>query len=190
MLKEMILLQSAGFFGSGAMADVLSKWEELGFFSYLLPFLLIFALIFGILTKTKIFQDNKIINGIIALAVALMALQFGFVSSFFSEVFPRLGVGLAIFLVLIILVSLFMDPGTKWVSISFFVVAVIIAGYVLIHTSKSLGWAFGIGFKAFLPEIIAFLVIVIFVIAVVAGGKQKSTQPYQPLGWFEPSTKS
>ena len=87
MLNGVVILQSAVSFPSGALGDFLSKWEQAGFFSYLLPFLLIFALVFGILTRVKIFKDNKVVNGIIALAVALMALQFNFVPQFFSQIF-------------------------------------------------------------------------------------------------------
>ena len=101
-----IFLQFFGGSGGVGFRDFLVKLEQLGFFDYLLPFLIIFALVFGILTKIKIFEDNKAINAIIALSVGLMALQFGFVSAFFSELFPRLGVGLAVILVIIIFIGL------------------------------------------------------------------------------------
>ena len=91
------------------LGNLLSQLEQLGFFSYVLPFLLIFALIFGILMRVKIFENNKAINAIIALSVGLMALQFNFVPIFFSEIFPRLGVGLSVILGLLILVGLFSD---------------------------------------------------------------------------------
>ena len=42
-----VFLQSFGFFGGG-FGNLLSQLEQLGFFSYVLPFLLIFALVFGI----------------------------------------------------------------------------------------------------------------------------------------------
>ncbi len=189
MINGLISLASYSFYGGG-IGDMLSKWEQMGFFSYLLPFLLIFTLVYTILMKVKIFEDNKTVNGVIALVVGLMALQFDFVSIFFSELFPRMGVGLAILLVLIIFVGLFFDPGTKWVSLSFFTVAVIIAGYILIQTSRSLGLAFGAGFKTLLPEFIPYIIILVFIIAIVSSGRDKSNVPYQPLGWFEPNAKS
>jgi hypothetical protein len=189
MINGLISLASYGFYGGG-IGDMLSKWEQMGFFSYLLPFLLIFTLVYTILTKVKIFEDNRTVNGIIALVVGFMALQFDFVSIFFAEIFPRMGVGLAVLLVLIIFVGLFFDPRTKWVSISFFVVAVIIAGYILIQTSRSLGLGFGASFQHLLPEIVPALIILAFLIAVVASGKTKSDKPYQPLGWFDPNAKA
>src|SRR3989338_4351196 len=103
MFEEVIFLQSFGFFG-GSFGNVLSQWEQLGVFSYVLPFLLIFALIFGILQKVNIFggaqgQSNKGINGVIAVSTALMALQFNFVPLFFRDIFPKLGVGLTVILI-------------------------------------------------------------------------------------------
>ena len=172
---------------------MLNQWKQIGVFDYMLPFLLIFALIYGILTKIKLFTEkdnepNKIINAIIALSVALMALQFDFVSIFFSEIFPRMGVGLSILLVFLILAGLFMDPGVKWVSISFFVVSVVIAGYAFFGSTKALGWDFSSGFSNILPELIPYIVIIGLIVAVVMGGK-KTGPKYEPLGWF-PAPKS
>ena len=126
-------------FSGGGFGEMLSQWEQAGFFSYLLPFLLIFALVFGILTRIKIFPDNKAITSIISLAVGLMALQFDFVSRFFSEVFPRLGIGLAVILVIMILVGLFIDPDNKGMMIGMLVVGVIITILVLINSGLVMG---------------------------------------------------
>src|SRR3989344_2867821 len=105
-MSVIAFLASGSFFGGG-FGEILAKWQEIGVFSYILPLLLIFALIFGILTKMSLLGDNKAVNAIIALAVGLMSLQFDFVPRFFSEIFPRLGIGLAILLVLLILTGLF-----------------------------------------------------------------------------------
>ena len=106
-LLSNIVMASYTYFEGGAIGDMLSKWQQAGFFSYVLPFLLIFALIFAILERVGIFKDNKAINAIIAAVVGLMSLQVQMVSQFFAEIFPRLGVGLAILLVLLILTGLF-----------------------------------------------------------------------------------
>ena len=90
------------------IADVLNQWADMGVFAYVIPFLLIFAVVFAILHKTKLFGgENRSINAVIAGAIGLLALQFDFVSSFYAEIFPRFGVGLAIFLVLIIALGFF-----------------------------------------------------------------------------------
>src|SRR3989344_3079797 len=91
---------------------ILQQWADLGIFYYVLPGLLVFALVFAILQKAKIFGDGKEskgINAVIAGAVALMSLQFDAVPVFFQIIFPKVGIGLSIILAAMILVGLFVD---------------------------------------------------------------------------------
>lgn len=96
------------------ITEVLNIWNEIGVFSYVIPFLLIFAVVFAILDKTKMLSgkddENRTIVAIIAVAVGLLSLQFDFVSEFFAVVFPRFGVGLAVFLVVLIFLGFFYSP--------------------------------------------------------------------------------
>jgi hypothetical protein len=143
MIEGLISLASYGLGTGGDIGNALFSLEQMGVFSYLLPFLLIFALVYGILSKTNILGNSKGINVVLALAIGLMALQFNFVSYFFSEIFPRLGVGLAILLVIVVLLSAFVDlqahPQIKWV---FGIVGALIT---LIIVFQSLGSSFGFG---------------------------------------------
>lgn len=96
------------------IAEVLNKWNDMGVFSYVLPFLLIFAVVFAILTKTKLFGDeNRTAASIIALAIGLLALQFDFVATFFAVIFPRFGVGIAVMLVFLIGFALWTGVDSK-----------------------------------------------------------------------------
>lgn len=91
------------------ITEVLNIWNEIGVFSYVIPFLLIFAVVFAILKKTKILgDDNDGILAIISVALGLLSLQFDFVSEFFAIIFPRFGIGLSLFLVFLIFVGFFM----------------------------------------------------------------------------------
>ena len=56
-----------------SIGDLFAQWESAGIFEYALPFLLIFAIIYAILSFVNIFKDNKAVNAIISLTVALMA---------------------------------------------------------------------------------------------------------------------
>lgn len=84
------------------VVDILNYWNYVGVFSYVVPFLLIFAVVFGILDKAAIFQKNKAIDTIVAAAVGLLALQFDMVPIFFANIFPKMGVGLAAILVILL----------------------------------------------------------------------------------------
>jgi hypothetical protein len=115
------------------LENIFNQWESNGIFAYGFPFLLIFALIFGLLTKLNIFAtkegtSNKGINVMIALAIAFMSLQFNLVSSFFGSLFPRFGIALAIILIILIFTGLFTDPKsniTKWVLYGVIFVSII-----------------------------------------------------------------
>jgi len=93
--------------------DFLNNLESFGFFAYVLPFLLIFALVYAILAQIKMFQDNRGAAVILALAIGLLSLQMGFVSTFFQTIFPRFGVALSIVLVAMILAGAFLTDSEK-----------------------------------------------------------------------------
>ena len=176
MLKGMMLASAA--FPSGALGDLLNKWQEAGFFSYLLPFLLLFALVFGILTRIKIFKDNKTVNGIIALAVAILALQFNFVPDFFSQIFPRVGVALAIILAIMIIVGLFADPESNLVNYVLLGIGVITVGVVIIQSAGAVGWQSGAWWGDNWAIIVGAIVLVILVAVIIgsASSKDKNQQ--------------
>jgi hypothetical protein len=128
------ILQTATLF-SGGFQGVLNSLESAGFFSYALPFLLIFALVFGVLTRMQLFKENKAITAIIALAVGLMSLQFNLVPQFFAKIFPSFSIGLIIILVILILIGLFTDPNKPWIMYTLLAIAAIIAVVVVVSSS-------------------------------------------------------
>jgi hypothetical protein len=176
MFKEMIFLQSASVFPTGFIGELFSKWEQAGFFSYLLPFLLIFALVFGILTRTQIFKDNKMVNGIIALSVSLMSLQFDFVPTFFAQIFPRVGVGLAIILGILIIVGLFIDSKSNVINYILLGIGVIIIGLIVIQSAGALGWSSGEWWSENWQMVIGAIFLLILV-GVIIGSGSKSDKP-------------
>lgn len=169
----------------GAFGVFLEQLSQAGFFAYVLPFLLIFSLIYGILLKVKIFEQNKAINGIIALAVGLMALQFDFVPRFFSEIFPRMGVGLGVILVLMISLGLFLPVNQTWISYALLAIGAIIAWVVF---SKSGLFQESIGLSTWFNQNAAWIIGLIFLIVVITiiirKGKPMSPKPKIPL--FQP----
>ena len=174
MVNGGVFLQYGGFYG-GNIGNFLSNLEQLGFFDYVLPFLVIFAIIFGILARVKIFEDNKAVNGIIAVSVSLMALQFGLVSNFFAELFPRFGIGLSIILVILVLVGLFMDPNEKWISYTMLGIGAIIVVAILIQSAGGLGFGSYWWYNNW-PELIAYAVVIGLLIAVFASGGKGSSR--------------
>ena len=177
-----MFLASYGYFEGGAIGNILNMWEQVGIFSYAIPFLLIFALVFGILSRMNIFKkaDNKpntAISGIIALAVALMALQFPSVPMFFAELFPALGIGLAIILVVLIVSGLFIDPDNKGWMIGLMVVSVVVVIGVLLSASRGMGFVFGTWWSYNWPTIVGILIFIGLIVAIIAASNPTSRDP-------------
>ena len=181
MLDKFLVFQFGGFSG-GSIGELFAFLEQNGFFSYILPFLLIFALVFAIMMRTQIFKENRSINAVIALTVALLALQFDFVPVFFSEIFPRVGVALSVILALMILAGLFFDPENKVVGWGLLIVGVITFLIVLFQTTGRLGITNAFWWNINWAAVIAVALFIGAIIAVINGGKEpKGVPEYKPL---------
>ncbi|MCX6749945.1 MAG: hypothetical protein NTZ83_00640 [Candidatus Pacearchaeota archaeon] len=164
------------------LGDLFAQWEAAGIFAYALPFLLIFALVFGLLTKLNIFKSgndpNKGVNAIISLAVAFMSLQFNIVSSFFADLFPRFGVALSIILVILILLGFFTDLGDK--NMKWVLSAIVLITLIAVLWVPLSGLGFQINFNGWFRENFALLFFAILMIGLIIwairGGKKGSSE--------------
>ncbi|MFH1787220.1 MAG: hypothetical protein ABH811_00285 [archaeon] len=171
MLKEMVLLAWYGEAGGG-FDTLFSQWDSLGVFTYLLPFLLIFALVFGILSKLNLFGDNsKKINAIVALAVGLIALRTNAVSVFFADIFPRLGIALAAVLIFVIVLGLFGDGKNRGLMNTLMWAAFGVAIVILLQSTEMFGGGITSIF-ALIPGWIVPLIVLIVLIAIVTSDKK------------------
>ena len=181
-------------YGGGVIGDVLYRWEQAGVFSYVLPFLLIFALVFGTLSVLKLFgEQSKGLNVVIALAVALMSLQFDFVPLFFAQLFPRLGVGLAVILAIMILMGLFAmgsgkDAGTmqKWFRVMMIFIILVTFVIIILNSTDAFGWYSGFGFQYWLrynwPTVLGIVIFLGALIAIVSS--TRGGPKGQPIGFL------
>ena len=160
------------------ITEVLNIWNDIGVFSYVIPFLLIFAVVFAILKKTKILGDeNDGILAIIAVALGLLSLQFDMVSEFFAVIFPRFGVGVSIFLVAMIFLGFFFpDRDAKKGVVSKWIGGVV-AAFVLLWSFDSWGEWSQFGFGSWFNDNFWAIVIVGVIVATIMGVTKKSDTP-------------
>ena len=104
-----------------SIPDIVIKGVELGFFQFIIPFVLVFLLVYGILLKTKPFGDWKdsgalsMIYGISAFLVATFVLLFGlnvYIEQFLAWVLGRVGI-IIILLFAALIISAFGNQGSK-----------------------------------------------------------------------------
>ena len=148
---------------SYSLGQMFAQWQQAGVFDYLLPFLLIFAVVLGILSATNILGSSKGIHVIIALVIVLLALQLSFVPDFFREVFPRLGVALAVILTIMILVGLFIpDSERKFWFWGLGAIGFVSALVVLSKSFSAFGWNSSVS-----DEYVGWIVSAVLVIGVI-----------------------
>lgn len=169
------------------LGDMFTQWQSFGVFSYLLPFLLIFALVFGILTKINIFgtkdNPNRGVNAVIALVVGFLALQLNVVSAFFGVLFPNFAIALSVILIVVIGMGFFIDWDnklSKWILIGVVLIALVV---VLWTPLSTLGFGFITNFILDNLGTILFVLIVLGLMlwVIIGTGKRKTPQGARPL---------
>lgn len=180
-------LTGSAVFGTD-LTGILNYWADIGVFSYVLPFLLVFAVVYGILSKIQIFGDpkaNKGIYAVIGIVVGLLALQWDVMPEFFGTIFPYAGVGIGILLVVLILLGLFTDwrlDKDHWTRKALYFVGAIIAVIVIITALTDMGkWSGGVWWEQYGPALVTLAVIGTLVGIVIGGaGKKKDEPPSNP----------
>src|SRR3989344_740535 len=158
---------------------VLSELDTIGFFRYILPLMLIFAIIFAILSKMKILEDKKGINFIISISIALIAITNPVVSDFLSVLFPKLGQGISILLIAMILIGVFVplwqektQDGWGWGNYIFMGIGILIFLVATFSSLSTIGFAGSWWWDRYMGAIIVLLIIVGAIIAVMTAGKK------------------
>jgi hypothetical protein len=154
---------------------VLNTWAAYGVFKYALPFLLVFALLFGILTKITLLGDNRAVHAIIAAALGLLSLVGDYFPNFLEKFAPNLAVGISVLLAAIILLGLFYDPngksGITWVIYVLFGIGVI--AFILIVSDTFSGYS-GLGYNIwedYGPALVTLLILAGIIAAIVVKPK-------------------
>jgi hypothetical protein len=150
----------------GSIGDIFFQWNNLGLFDIVLPFLLVFAIVFGLLSSTHFFGDNRSVYVIIAIVIGLISLRFtDLFTVFISELFPRLGVGIAVILTVLILAGLFINKDEKryW-GWGLSVLGLVIAIAIIYQSFDAIGLSQGIFGNT---DTIGFIVLAILIIGVI-----------------------
>lgn len=161
--------------------SVIATWQEIGVFGVLLPFVLVFALSFAVLQKTKILGDHKNLNVIVSLVLGLLFLQNVYLVEKIQLFLPNVSFAVLVFLALLLLVGVFAgDKLSEWTSKwKWFAVVAATIALVWAFTSDYLGESsdFFAWLSAFsetrIFQYVLLGVIVAVLIALVAAGDKK-----------------
>ncbi len=161
--------------------DIFFRLQSLGFYEFLLPFLLIFTIVFAVLEKTKIFgttsdgETRRNINGVIALIMGLLIVSNFEVVDRLNLFLPKISLFLVVAIMVMILFGLFganIEHGLGgWLWIGAAIVTLVAVWWAL---SPTMGLDFFVPFWVSNNwEVIIVLVIVLIIIFAVIGGGGK-----------------
>jgi len=175
MIEKLIFLAVGYNPDQTSLGKVFSQWSNFGVFNYILPFLLIFAVIFGMLEKMKLFEvkenpsQTKKINAVIAVVTGLIAIQFDAVPLFFSVAFPKFGMAIAILLISVLLMGMIQGNRNRFLM---FVILVILGG--MLAVAKTLSPYFGYNWQEDISYLVIPAILIGGVVWVLLGsGKKK-----------------
>lgn len=159
------------------------------FVETILPFLLVFTIVFAVLQKSKLFGDGKKqIDAIVALVVGVLVVSFAGATGIILQMTVFLAVSLVVILVLLILLGAFAEEGKFWgkegmfpnalkyIAMIVVILAVVIAAtYVTGFWEYLYDWVYlgGTSSSTFI-NVVFFIIIAAAVAAVlVSSGKKK-----------------
>jgi len=149
-----------------------------------LPFLLVFALVFAILQKSEILgKGKKQVDAIVALVVGLLVIAVGSATNIITGLMPILAVGLVVLLVFFLLwgfafkSELEVPNAIKWTIGVIAAIAVIVGVLYFTGSWDYLKDLVGGGASSIVTNVVFIVLIVIAVVVVVAfGGKTETTK--------------
>lgn len=157
--------------GTDPFSVLVCNLQQLGFFGFLLPWIFMFAVVFGLLAKSKILGEDKRIAAVIALVAAFFVVGYGgpTLANFFVNLWGIGAIVLAGILVTVLFVAMAGGDITKIFEHKGAMAIVIAIGIVVFVLAAGALGAFAVGSDAF--AIILIIVIMAIAAYLIAGHK-------------------
>lgn len=155
--------------------------KDSGFFDYALPFLIVFAIVFGFLEKVRIFgSDPKDgsprtnINIVLAILIGLYVVTSTTVVERISIFIPKVGLILIMILAFLLMIASFLGEEPKLTGGIFFIAvvfALIATAWAVSTEDLSIG-EFSYYWDNYYQSIVVLIVIIVIMVVVIAGRKK------------------
>ena len=184
---------------SGALADVITRLEDLGLTDVLLPFLLIFTIIFAIFQKSKILgSDKQNFNVIIALIISLLVVIPHVTGNYpanadpvqiINQAIPNIAVVIVAILMVLMLMGVFGVEFTWAGRVTGGIVILALIIVIAIFGKAAAWWGEGVSLPWWLSWLedpnTQTLVVVIIIFGIIIWFITRSGQQTQGAGFFE-----
>lgn len=167
-------------------AGVIATWQKFGIFDFIVPFMLVFAIVYGVLERTNIFGERgPSVNAIIALSIAIASVLTGWFISFLTGFLPWVSVIAIVVVAALMLLAMLVGDFNKLIENDrllkiggvvvvgvlaiIFIIQLVITSGIEISFEQIMG-AIGLTVVDFW----AIMFFVIFIAAIILLGRQKS----------------
>ncbi len=114
---------------------------EIGVYDFFLPFLLIFAIVFAILEKTKIFGSDKTnINVVVALVIGLLLIVQRGIVEIINLFLPRVSLIIVVILMTLLVIAMVVGKeysGLKGATLGIAIIVIIVAIIIALTSSQT-----------------------------------------------------
>lgn len=157
--------------GTDPFSVLVCNLQQMGFFGFLLPWIFMFVVVFGLLVKSKILGEDKRLVAVLALVVAFFVVGYGgpALANFFVNLWGIAAVVLAGILVAVLFVAMAGGDITKIFEHKAAMAIVIAIGIVVFVVAAGALGAFSVGSDIF--AIILIIIIMAVAAYLIAGAK-------------------
>ncbi len=159
----------SGIFNSGTFQNLAYYFQTWGVMDFLLPFILVFTIVYAVMQKTKILGDKKQFNVIIALVLGLLFVVPHIIGSYplgydpvqvMNETLPSISLVSVAAIMLLLLMGIF---GTNFSAAAAPIIALISIGFVIYIFGASLNLWYGPYdvFSWWSPEVTELMIILL-----------------------------
>ncbi len=99
--------------------NVFMELEAMGLFDVMLPFLLVFSIVFSVINKTKIFGDRKGVDVVVALVLSFLAVRSEFFVGLMKSFLPNVAMFMIIILMFLMMLGIFAGEKKEWKGVAF-----------------------------------------------------------------------
>jgi hypothetical protein len=175
---------------ASTLANALDFFRDFGLFDVLLPFLLVFTVVFAVLQKTKVLGENKAnLDSMVAFVIGLLFVAASKAVSVVNEALPQVIVLVVVGLGFLLMLGIFSNPkGTVFDNIGetarliigiFMAIAVVLIFLGVIKTDRGdswleFAWNYAITYwnGAVMGSIVLFIVVIAAIFFVVRGSEK------------------
>jgi hypothetical protein len=157
-------------------------FENAFFSQILLPFLLVFVVIFAILQKSKVLGEGKAqIDALVSMVIGLILITFGYQAGLIVKLMSWLAVGVAVILVFLILYGFVggdLKEGKPWMKVVFGILAGLFTLGVVIYVTGFweifIGWFSGGGDGSVWMNVLMIVLVLGAVLVAIFSSKPRS----------------